>query len=175
MIDSVSQITSLHGTMLGIFNIGVLLIGQPGIGKSELALGLLDRGHCFIADDVVDVERCRDKLLVQSPVKIRNFLHLRRIGLIDVKEIYGEKLITQHHPLDLIVHLVDTEFFEATDPINPPQTIKQILGINKPEIILSIIGGRNNLPLLVEILIKNFVTPCKKILPHSEKKCSLGN
>ena len=95
--------TSLHGTMLSIFNIGVLITAEPRIGKSELALALIDRGHQLISDDVTNIINKNNSLIAKCPDLILNNLLIHGIGMLNIADCYGNSAIKSSHTLNLII------------------------------------------------------------------------
>jgi len=97
---------SVHGVLLDIYGVGVLIMGESGVGKSETALELIKRGHRFIADDAVEIRRVSQETLVGScPDNIKYFLELRGIGIIDVKQMFGVQSIKATQSVDLVIKL----------------------------------------------------------------------
>jgi HPr kinase/phosphorylase len=96
----------VHGVLLDIYGVGILIMGDSGVGKSETALELIKRGHRFIADDAVEIRRVSQETLVGNcPENIRYFLELRGIGIIDVKQMFGVQSIKETQSIDLVIKL----------------------------------------------------------------------
>lgn len=151
-----NQLTSLHGTALEIYNCGIVLIGDSQIGKTELALTLINRGHKFISDDMVCLEDNGNHL---SLIANSSFMHLRGIGLIDIKNTYGASSLSNKVDLELIIELTKSETF-PTDPLFQLYTNEKIANymVDKFQLFIS-----PNRPLadLVEIIVK-YHQGCKK-------------
>ena len=99
--------TSMHGVLMDVLGMGVLITGDSGLGKSELALELISRGHGLVADDVVDIERVSQHAIVgRCPALLQGLLEVRGLGLIDIRTIFGESAVRRRMPIKLIVHLV---------------------------------------------------------------------
>lgn len=146
----------LHGTMLKIDDLGVLLTGPPGIGKSQLALELLDRGHRLIGDDFVEATKNNDAIIISSPELNQRFIWIRYLGVINVKKIFGETCIINEQKLHLIIHLTPIEQFTMpTDPLKPDIHYKNILGIAIAKINFPS-AKHNTLPVHIDTLCKNF-------------------
>ena len=97
---------SIHGVLVDVYGVGVLIMGESGIGKSEAALELLKRGHRLVSDDVVEISRVSDVTLVGSAPDItRHFIELRGIGIIDVKSLYGVESVKDTQSIDLVIKL----------------------------------------------------------------------
>src|SRR5204863_6215414 len=95
----------LHSVLMDVFGLGVLIMGESGIGKSECALDLIDRGHRLVADDVVEVKRMADALVGSSPDLTRYHMELRGLGVINIKDLYGVSSIRVSKRLELVVNL----------------------------------------------------------------------
>src|SRR3546814_12197069 len=104
MPDTTPSLT-LHGVFMRVHETGVLLTGASGVGKSELALELLARGHQLIADDAVDVSRRRRFIIGRAPRLLRGFLEARSLGILNIVQLYGAHSIASHCKLDLVLRL----------------------------------------------------------------------
>ena len=142
---------TLHGVFMQLFGLGVLLTGPSGVGKSELALELLTRGHHLIADDAADFTRDDGKVIGRCPPLLRGFLEARSLGILNVHKMFGEACLIEQHPLDLVIRLE-----VRNEVIHPPHERLEgrrssctILGIEFPEISIPIRLG-HNLAVLVE-------------------------
>lgn len=148
---------SLHGVFIEVFNLGILLSGKSGIGKSELALSLVDRGHKLVADDsVCFIKANSSQLIGQCPELLQDFLEVRGLGILNIRQLYGEQAITIKKPLSLIVHIiqVDPATLYEIDRLNGMHQIKNILDVSIPEVTIPVAPGRN-LAILVEAAVKN--------------------
>jgi HPr kinase/phosphorylase len=120
---------SLHGVLLDIYGVGILIMGESGVGKSETALELIKRGHRFIADDAVEVKRVSKETLVGScPENIRYFLELRGIGIIDIKQMFGVQSIKATQSVDLVIKLELWEPGKVYDRLGQSDEYTEILG-----------------------------------------------
>ncbi|MCX7973978.1 MAG: hypothetical protein N3B16_05690 [Candidatus Aminicenantes bacterium] len=138
--------------LLEINGLGVLILGDSGVGKSESALELITRGHRFVADDVVLVKKTRSgKLRGRAPEVARHFMELRGLGLINIKEIFGKKAISYSVPIDLAIYLKRWHRGDEFDRIGLefPEDY-EILGVKIPQLIIPVAPGRN-IATLIEI------------------------
>ncbi len=153
-IDWTGALT-LQGALVEVHGLGVLLTGSSGVGKSELALDLVSRGHRLIADDIVEVIRpATGILLARSPELLRDYLEVRGLGVINVRKMYGEAALAAMQRLDLILHLEsrggtapDTDA-EAAARISGRRGEREILGVVVPEIFLRARLGHNQRALV---------------------------
>jgi HPr kinase/phosphorylase len=145
----------LSGGFLQIFGLGVIIVGDSGIGKSESALELVSRGHRFISDDVVDVCRFSDGRLVgRAPSLSRYFMEIRGLGIINIKEIFGARAICRQSDVNLVVRLKKWERGDEYDRLGLefPEDY-EILGVKTPQLILPVAPGRT-IALLIEVACK---------------------
>lgn len=148
--------TLMHGVFLDVLGLGVLITGESGLGKSELALELISRGHGLVADDAVELSRTAPNLIEgHCPPLIQNLLEVRGLGLLDIRTIFGETSVRRKMSLRLIVHLLrsNSENFERL-PIQ--QQTQDILGVPIRQVMLQVAAGRN-LAVLVEAAVRNTI------------------
>lgn len=101
---SLAPCISIHGVLVDVYGVGVLIMGESGIGKSEAALELIKRGHRLVSDDVVEIRRVSDETLVGSAPDItRHFIELRGIGIVDVKALFGVLSVRETQNIDLVI------------------------------------------------------------------------
>ncbi len=146
------QIT-LHGVLMELYGIGVLLLGESGIGKSECALDLITRGHRLISDDTVLVKRIGDKLEGLSPEIIQGHLEIRGLGIINVKDLFGISAVGNNKPIDLCIHLKAWNKVDEIDRLGADTHTEDIFGVQVPKVILPISPGRN-ISTLVETAVR---------------------
>lgn len=145
--------TSLHGTLLKIFGHGILLTGPSGCGKSQLALSLLERGHALISDDLVMIERQKEKLVCAADSLGAGLLHVRDLGVINVVTLLGSQYYCPKSHLSLIIQLEDQ--MQHPHEIHPQYGSTDILSIHIPTLKLTLSPLRP-LSLLVEIAVKQW-------------------
>ncbi len=151
----------INGVGLKIFGLGVLLVGDSGIGKTDTALSLIDRGHGLVADDVVEFIY-KDGIIIMHPiVGVPQFIHLRGIGFVDITKSFSYyKSIVSHTKLDIVIELSrDNELLNKYNlsPICDEFVLSQDHQIICPKFILPIGIYTRNLPLLIEQIIKVFI------------------
>ncbi len=160
---------SMHGVLMDILGLGVLITGESGLGKSELGLELISRGHGLVADDAVDLYRVnQDTIEGRCPELLRNLLEVRGIGLLDIKAIFGETAVRRKMRLKLIVHLVRRETLERDYERIPYEPLTQdVLGIPVRKVIIQVVAGRN-LAVLVEAAVRNTILQLRGIDTYQE-------
>ena len=161
--------TTRHGVFMDILGLGVLLTGESGLGKSELGLELISRGHGLVADDAVDLYRVSQTALEgRCPELLMNLLEVRGIGLLDIKAIFGETAVRRKMRLKLIVHLVrqatmDRDFERLPyEPLN-----EDILEVSIRKTVIAVDAGRN-LAVLVEAAVRNTILQLRGIDTYTE-------
>lgn len=160
---------SMHGVFMDILGLGVLITGESGLGKSELGLELITRGHGLVADDAVDLYRVsQDTIEGRCPELLRNLLEVRGIGLLDIRSIFGETAVRRKMRLRLIVHLVRKETMERDYERIPSEPLSQdILGIPVRKVVIQVVAGRN-LAVLVEAAVRNTILQLRGIDTYQE-------
>lgn len=146
----------MHGVFLDVLGVGVLVTGESGLGKSELALELISRGHGLVADDAVELSRTAPNLIEgQCPPLLQNLLEVRGLGLLDICTIFGETSVRRKMTLKLIVHLLRStpDNFERLPLQQQSQTI---LDVEIKQVMLQVAAGRN-LAVLVEAAVRNAI------------------
>jgi HPr kinase/phosphorylase len=153
--ETMAPRVTMHSGLLDVYGIGVLLLGDSGIGKSECALDLVARGHRLIADDMVVIRRHpNDVLLGYSNDLLRHHMELRGIGIIDIKDLFGVASTRDVKPIDLVVKLEKWAEGTEYDRLGIVGETYELLGVSKPYVRLPVASGRN-LALLVEIAARN--------------------
>ena len=161
--------TTRHGVFMDILGLGVLITGESGLGKSELGLELISRGHGLVADDAVDLYRVSQTALDgRCPDLLLNLLEVRGIGLLDIKAIFGETAVRRKMRVQLIVHLVRKETLERDFERLPYEPLfEDILDIPVRKVVIAVDAGRN-LAVLVEAAVRNTVLQLRGIDTYQE-------
>jgi HPr kinase/phosphorylase len=143
------------GVMLEIYGEGVLLQGESGVGKSEVAIELIKRGHRLIADDAVEIRQTNHgELEATAPEIIRHYMELRGIGIIDVRQLFGMGAIKDVQAIDLVIKLEPWDDRAVYDRLGLESTQIEILGVQIPSLIIPVKPGRN-LASIVEVAAMN--------------------
>jgi len=161
--------TTRHGVFMDILGLGVLLTGESGLGKSELGLELISRGHGLVADDAVDLFRVSQTSLEgRCPELLLNLLEVRGIGLLDIKAIFGETAVRRKMRLKLIVHLVRKETMDREFERLPYEPLyEEILDVPVRKAVIAVDAGRN-LAVLVEAAVRNTILQLRGIDTYKE-------
>lgn len=146
---------SEHGVFLEVFGVGILLIGHSGIGKSETAIELIKRGHRLIADDMVIIKEIANELYGFCPEKIRYFMELRGIGIINVKSMYGSGSVLDEKKVELVIQLENRQQGKDYDRIGDKDEKMEYFGVSVPKLTIPVSPGRN-LAIIIEVAARNY-------------------
>ena len=145
-----------HGVLMDVFGVGLLLRGESGMGKSEIALEMIRAGQRLVADDVVEVSRIGDSLIGRAPEQIRYFMEVRGIGIVDVRYLFGVGAVLPEKEIDLVV---DMQYYEPQQKYlrtsgDEMRTV-EILGVQLPNTVIPVSPGRN-VAVVLEVVARNF-------------------
>lgn len=147
---------SIHGVLVDVYGVGVLIMGESGIGKSEAALELIKRGHRLVTDDVVEIRRVSDETLIGSAPDItKHFIELRGIGIIDVKTLFGVESVKDTQSIDMVIKLEDWSRDKEYDRLGLEDQYTEFLGNQVVCHTIPIRPGRN-LAIIVESAAVNY-------------------
>ncbi len=146
--------TTMHGVLMDVFGEGILLTGDSGVGKSETAMELIKRGHRLVADDSVLIKKVENELIGTAPERIRYFMELRGIGIINVKNMYGSGSILTEKEIGLVMELEHWKRDKEYDRIGGEGGFEEIMGIKVPKLTVPVSPGRN-LAILIEVAARN--------------------
>lgn len=147
-----------HGGLMSIYGVGVMIVGPSGIGKSELELDLIKKGHIFVADDIVDVSRINNILIGQAPDNLKRMLEVRGLGIIDVAVMFGSFCYLPSCNIDFVIKLVNFNDYEKSNPdrLNPLENTVDMLGINKHIMEIPITEGKT-ISSIVETAVVKYI------------------
>jgi HPr kinase/phosphorylase len=156
---------SLHGVFMDVLGVGVLVTGDSGAGKSELALELITRGHGLVADDVVEISRVASEVLEgRCPEMLKDFLEVRGLGILNIRTIFGETACRRKMKLKLIAHL-QRRTRGGDEPLRLPlddDETQDVLGVPVRRVVLPVAAGRN-LAVLLEAAVRNTILQLRGI------------
>jgi len=157
--QAIAESTSMHGVFIEVQGFGVLVKGNPAIGKSELALELISRGHRLIADDIVDFYRISpERLEGRCPELLQDFLEVRGLGILNIRALFGDNSVKPTKPLDLIIQLELADMLspQELDRLNVKMQHERVLDVNITKVVIPIAAGRN-IAVLVEVAVRNHI------------------
>lgn len=156
LLEEFCPSVTLHGTLVEVFGVGVLIQGESSVGKSEAALGLIERGHRLISDDVVRVKKKEGSYLVGSgPELTRHLMEIRGIGIINVAHLYGAVCVRPDKGIDIVVKLEEWDDQHFYDRVGLDEKFIDILGVSVPYHVLPVKPGRDVVLLLETIALNH--------------------
>jgi HPr kinase/phosphorylase len=162
---ALAEFVTRHGVFLDVLGMGVLITGESGVGKSELALELISRGSGLVADDVVELYHIAPETLEgRSPELLKDFLEVRGLGMLNIRTIFGETAVRRRKNLKLIVKLEKPvgSLTPGAERLPLNASSEDILGVNVRKVALPVAAGRN-LAVLVEAAVRNYVLQLRGI------------
>jgi len=158
---------SVHGTLVDVYGTGLLFVGRAGIGKSEIALDLVERGHRLVADDMVVLTRKAPKVLVGTgPEMLRHMIEIRGVGIMDVRQLFGVRAVRLQKRVETVVELSDWDGQENYERLGLNELTREHLGISIPLIQLPIYPGKNITVIAEAIALMHHL----KVYGHSAAK-----
>ncbi|MGN0750602.1 MAG: HPr(Ser) kinase/phosphatase, partial [Treponema sp.] len=147
---------TLHGVLVEVYGIGILLNGHSGVGKSETALELVERGHRLVADDIIEIRCVNGNTLLGrgANTMISHHMEIRGLGIINISQLYGVGAIRDQKEVQLIVQLEDWSSSKSYDRLGTEQKYMELLGVKVPVIEIPVRPGRN-LPIIIEAAAMN--------------------
>ena len=156
LLDEVfSQSETKHGTLVAVYGIGILILGKSGVGKSECALELIERGHRLVADDLVEIKKVDESLLMGSGSPIlKHHMEIRGLGIINVRDIFGIGSVRNRKRIELVVLLEEWDSSKEYDRLGIEENTYEILDIEVPFLTIPVRPGRN-IPIIIETAALN--------------------
>jgi HPr kinase/phosphorylase len=153
--EALTVSTSLHGVLMDVFGVGILLLGKSGIGKSEIALDLVMRGHRLVADDIVEVTRRKQDTVygAGNPI-IKHHMEIRGLGIINIKDLFGVASVRERKKIELVVELVEWDPHQEYDRLGVDEAKFDIVGVEIPLAVVPVRPGRN-LSTIIEVAARN--------------------
>lgn len=147
--------TTMHGSLADVYGVGLLFIGRSGIGKSECVLDLIERGHRLVADDVVNVSRRGNDILIGTGHELqRHHMEIRGIGIIDIASLFGIRAIRQQKRIEVVVQLEDWDDQAYYDRTGLAEEEMEILGVKVPKVTIPLNPGKN-ITVISEVVAMN--------------------
>ena len=155
MDDKFAPSITVHGSMADVYGIGVLFTGRSGIGKSEIVLDLVERGHRLVADDVVHLARKAEGVLIASASEVlQHHIEVRGLGIIDLRSVFGIRSIRLQKRVEVEVQLEEWDDQEDYERIGLDESVTQVLGVEIPLVKLPIFPGKN-ITVIAEVVALN--------------------
>jgi HPr kinase/phosphorylase len=166
--DILSPETSMHGCLVDVYGVGIFLVGKSGIGKSECALGLVERGHRLVGDDLVVIrKKVPGVLFGRATELIKHHIEIRGLGIINIKDLFGVSSIRQDKKIELVVELVDWQQDLEVERLGLDEHTYAILDVEIPHLRIQVRPGRN-LTLILEVAARNHLL--KRMGYHAAKE-----
>jgi len=165
LAKALAETEERHGVFMDVLGLGVLITGDSGVGKSELGIELISRGHGLVADDVVDLSRIGDGGIEgRCPPMLKDFIEVRGLGLLNIRTIFGETAVRRKMKLRLITHLAKPlpGGKDPTERLPLTELSEEILGVTVRKVIIPVAAGRN-LAVLVEAAVRNEILKLRGI------------
>ena len=146
----------VHGSMIDIFGVGTLFIGDSGIGKSECVLDLVERGHCLVADDAIDLCRIGNLVIGSGKEGVNHYIEIRGMGIVDIREMFGVKSVRKEKRLDMILELQKWDPMEQYNRTGLDDIKNKILGIDIPHFVIPVLTGKN-IAVISEVVAMDYL------------------
>ncbi len=153
--EALAASSSLHGVLMDVFGVGILLLGKSGIGKSEIALDLVMRGHRLVADDIVDVTRRKSDTVygAGNPI-IKHHMEIRGLGIINIKDLFGVAAVRERKKIELVIELVEWDPTAEYDRLGVEEAKFEMVGVEIPLSVVPVRPGRN-MTTIIEVAARN--------------------
>lgn len=173
MDDKFAPAITMHGSLVDVYGIGVLFTGRSGIGKSEIALDLVERGHRLVADDVVNITRKAGGILIGTASEMLQYhMEIRGLGIVDIQSIFGIRSIRLQKRIEVEVQLEEWDNSENYERIGLDETISKILDVEVPVVKLPIFPGKN-ITVIAEVIALNQLLKINGLYPAQKFNESL--
>ncbi len=161
----------IQGTLVDIYGVGVLFVGKPGTGKSECALDLVERGHRFVADDLIEIIRRGDILIgagAEKSPRLKHHIEIRGVGIVDIYRIFGVKSVRLRKRIEVILELVLWDEIKGEfERVGLEKKTKDILGVPIPHIVIPLSPGKN-ISVIAEVIAMNYLLDLRGVRPAEE-------
>lgn len=164
----------VSGGLMSIYGTGVLITGDSGIGKSELELDLIKRGHIFVADDLVEISRVNKTIYGRAPENLRKMLEVRGIGVVDVNIMFGGHCFLEKCHVNFVINMVNRDQYLRLNPdrLNPNEKTINLLGVEKPLLEIPVTEGKS-MSTIIETAVTNYIMKKQGVDTNEEFKNSI--
>ncbi|HET9452329.1 MAG TPA: HPr(Ser) kinase/phosphatase [Aggregicoccus sp.] len=152
--EALTETSSLHGVLMDVFGVGILLLGKSGIGKSEIALDLVMRGHRLVADDIVDVTRRKNAVHGAGNPVIKHHMEIRGLGIINIKDLFGVAAVRETKAIEMVIELHEWDPHQEYDRLGVEDRMLNIVGVDIPLSVVPVRPGRN-MTTIIEVAARN--------------------
>jgi len=153
--DRIIHFKTAHGVLLDILGLGVLILGKSGVGKSENALDLINRGSRLISDDVIEINKSdSDELVGSGPERIKHLMEIRGLGIINIKDLFGRASVMEKRKIDMAIELVQWNSDAEYDRLGIEEYNYNIMGVELPYLLIPVRPGRNT-ATIIEVAARN--------------------
>lgn len=156
LAEELAPMDVVHGVMMNLYGIGVMITGQSGIGKSELALDLIKRGHRLIADDSIEIYHVSNRIVCKSPKLLKKMLEIRGMGVVDISRIFGPTSYMEKSDLDFVIELVKYEDIDEIDRLDPLTMNEKLLGLNIQKLVIPVSASKS-LSSIIETAVADHI------------------
>ncbi len=155
LLRALAPVANLHGSLADVYGVGLLFVGQSGVGKSECVLDLVERGHRLVADDVVQVRRMGNDVLIGRGLEVqRHHMEIRGIGIIDIAALFGIRAIRQQKRIEVVVNLEHWDDSRHYNRTGLDSETEEILGVETPRVTVPLNPGKN-ITVISEVVAMN--------------------
>ncbi len=166
----------IQGTLVDIWGVGVLFVGKPGTGKSECALDLIERGHRFVADDLIKIVKRGDILVgsgAEKSARLRHHIEIRGVGIVDIFRIFGVKSVRLRKRIEVVIELILWDEAQGDyERLGLVKSTKKILDVEVPRIVIPLTPGKN-ISVIAEVVAMNYLLALRGIYPAKEYDAEL--
>ena len=152
--EALTATGSLHGVLIDVFGVGVLMLGKSGIGKSEIALDLVMRGHRLVADDIVNLTRRAGDVYGHGNDLIQHHMEIRGLGILNIKDLFGVAAVRDRKKIELIIEFVEWTNSAEYDRLGLDEKLMPLVGVEAPLSVVPVRPGRN-MTTIVEVAARN--------------------
>ncbi len=163
-----TKTTTIHGVLLEILGVGVVLLGKSGIGKSECALDLILRGHRFVTDDVIHLEKRGPETVLGTGEDVtRHHMEIRGLGIINIRDLFGPTAIVDRKKVEMVIRIEEWDAASEYDRLGLEDRRTEFLGVGLPTVLLPISPGRN-LATIVEVAVRNYLLKSRGVFSAAQ-------
>ncbi|HEU5361053.1 MAG TPA: HPr(Ser) kinase/phosphatase [Candidatus Deferrimicrobiaceae bacterium] len=163
-----AETTMIHGVLVEILGVGVVLLGKSGIGKSECALDLILRGHRFVADDIIYLEKWGPETVLGTGEEMtRHHMEIRGLGIINIRDLFGPTAIVDRKKVEMIIQIEEWDANKEYDRLGLEERRSDLLGVSLSTVLIPVSPGRN-LATIVEVAVRNYLLKTRGIFTAAE-------